>query len=163
METFSWSCVCVSDCHVCASKRVRYCETNKLLQVCSKPVSWYIYSCEALPIHYQLAARTSELTQPYPLHDSWNTRIDSRNSLQSAGASGLATMLNSPSCGLEELDLSWNCCSGRGTVDLGRSLKNQVLRYTSGLQSKDRQGIHIQAKRSLRFRPKWYGRRPPLR
>ncbi|CAM9676067.1 unnamed protein product [Scytosiphon promiscuus] len=49
----------------------------------------------------------------------------SRNNLRSAGASSLAKMLSSPSCGLQELDISWNCCSGKGTVELGEALKHQ--------------------------------------
>ncbi|CAM9330153.1 unnamed protein product [Ectocarpus sp. 12 AP-2014] len=49
----------------------------------------------------------------------------SRNKLRSAGASSLASMLSSSGCGLHELDISWNCCSGKGTVELGEALKRQ--------------------------------------
>lgn len=50
----------------------------------------------------------------------------SRNSLGSDGASSLAEMLRSPSCALEKLDIAWNCCSGRGTVELGEALRHHV-------------------------------------
>eukprot|EP00903_Cladosiphon_okamuranus_P015292 g14129.t3 len=50
----------------------------------------------------------------------------SRNHLRSAGASRLAKILSSSSCGLQHLDISWNCCSGAGTVELGEALKHQT-------------------------------------
>lgn len=35
-------------------------------------------------------------------------------------------MLMSKICELEELDISWNCCSSKGSVKLGEALRFQV-------------------------------------